>query len=75
MRSDSDGFFRELMKAAQATPGWRVEKLKNGHYRFWPPHPLPPIIAAGTVGSPKANIALRCRLRRAGLALPGSERA
>lgn len=75
MRSDRDGFFRELLKAAQETPGWRVEKLKSGHYRFWPPYPQGPIIAAGTVGSPKANIALRCRLRKAGLNVSGGERA
>lgn len=75
MRSDSDGFFRDLVKLAQSTEGWRVEKLKNGHTRFWPPFPGKPVIAGGTAGSSKAQVALRCALRRAGLPIGEQERA
>lgn len=63
-----DGFIRDLIKAVEQAPGWRVERLRNGHLRFMPPVGAP-IIAAGTPGSSKASVAVRCKLRRLGLAV------
>lgn len=61
---------RDLEKAAKRQ-GWRVDRTKQGHWRFWPPGPtIPPAIFSGTPGDRRAILNFLADLKRKGFRWP-----
>lgn len=63
----------KLIKAAEQQ-GWRVDRTRRGHHRFWPTDGSDPIIHSGTPGDVRAVRNLLARLKRHGFIWPWNKR-
>jgi hypothetical protein len=61
---------RDLEKAAKRQ-GWRIDRTKAGHVRFWPPDPsISPSVYSGTPSDHRGIRNFLADLRRKGLVWP-----